>query len=195
MNIDFDIDIDLADRNQLLAKLPHVPASIHRNKEWVKHNSGVYLQKIPVNPINGTAVLDHRAASAQGFFKLDLLNIHVYQQVRDEPHLINLMNTEPLWELLQNRDFVDQVIHINGHYDTIAAMPEPLDSIDRMAMLLAIIRPSKRHLIGQSWEEIAKTVWDKPDDGSYYFKKAHSVSYAHLVVIHINLICETISPF
>ena len=192
MKIDFDIDIDLADRSKLLGNLPHVPASIYRNGEWVKHNSGVYLQAMPANPANGTAVMDYRDAAQQGFFKLDLLNIHVYQQVRDEQHLLALMNTEPLWELLTSRDFVDQVIHINGHYDTIAAMPEPVSSIDHLAMLLAIIRPSKRHLIGLPWSQIERTVWIPPADGGYHFKRSHSYAYSHLVAVHINLICETI---
>ena len=33
-------------------------------------------------------------------------------------------------------------------------------------------------------------VWQKPEDGSYYFKKAHAVSYAVAVVVHMNLLCE-----
>ena len=56
-------------------------------------------------------------------------------------------------------------------------------------MFLAVIRPAKKHLIGLSWSEIAKTVWDKNDDG-YSFKKSHSIGYAHLVVVHMNLIEE-----
>ena len=59
-----------------------------------------------------------------------------------------------------------------------------------MAMLLSIIRPGKAHLQHKDWKEIAKTVWEKPADGSYYFKKAHAVAYAHLVAVHINLLCE-----
>ena len=35
-----------------------------------------------------------------------------------------------------------------------------------------------------------KEVWVKPSDGSYYFKKAHAVAYAHAIVVHMNLICE-----
>jgi DNA polymerase III alpha subunit len=58
-------------------------------------------------------------------------------------------------------------------------------------MFLSIIRPAKRHLIGQPWAEVAKTIWEKPTDGSYYFKKAHAVSYAHLVVVHMNLLDNT----
>lgn len=192
MKIDFDIDIDLADRSKLLEKLPHVTASIERNGEWVRHNSGVYLQNMPVNPSNGLAVTDYHSAPELGYFKLDLLNIHIYQQVRDEEHLLHLMNTPPMWELLDSPDFVNQVIHINGHYDTISAMPEPVNSIDRMAMLLAVIRPAKRHLIGLPWDQVAQSVWTKPQGGEYYYKRSHSVSYSHLVVVHMNLICESI---
>jgi len=56
-------------------------------------------------------------------------------------------------------------------------------------MMLAVIRPGKKHLIGKNWRDIAKTVWDKGSDG-YTFKKAHGVAYAHLVVVHMNLLCE-----
>ena len=66
-------------------------------------------------------------------------------------------------------------------------MPEPINSIPRLAMFLAIIRPSKKHLIGLPWKEVAKTVWDKDSDG-YQFKKSHSIGYAHLVIVHMNLL-------
>jgi hypothetical protein len=72
-------------------------------------------------------------------------------------------------------------------------MPEPINSIPRLAMFLALIRPSKKHLIGESWQEVAKTVWDKEDDG-YSFKRSHSCAYANLVVVHINLLEEQNVP-
>jgi hypothetical protein len=68
-------------------------------------------------------------------------------------------------------------------------MPEPVDSITRLAMFLAVIRPGKKHLIGERWSEIAKTVWDKGTDG-YIFKRSHSCAYSQLVVVHMNLLCE-----
>ena len=71
-------------------------------------------------------------------------------------------------------------------------MPEPVDTIPRLAMFLAIIRPAKRHLIGQTWAEVAKTIWEKTEDG-YQFKKSHAVAYAHLVGVNMNLICEALS--
>jgi hypothetical protein len=79
------------------------------------------------------------------------------------------------------------VVHIGNHYDLLQRMPDPVDSIPRMAMFLAVIRPGKRHLVGRSWQDIAATVWDTAADG-YSFKKAHAVSYAVLVTLHMNLI-------
>ena len=69
-------------------------------------------------------------------------------------------------------------------------MPEPIDSIPRLAMFLSVIRPGKRHLIGKPWAEVAKTIWEPQQDGSYTFKKSHSLAYAHLVVVHMNLLEE-----
>jgi DNA polymerase III alpha subunit len=59
-----------------------------------------------------------------------------------------------------------------------------------MAILLSIIRPGKAKLQGKTWKEVSEDVWNKPEDGAYYFKKAHAVAYAHLVAVHINLLCE-----
>jgi hypothetical protein len=33
-------------------------------------------------------------------------------------------------------------------------------------------------------------VWNKPEDGSYYFKKSHSFGYAMAIVVQLNLIVE-----
>lgn len=186
-----DIDIDLPDRTKLLDLINYIPASIYRTDDFVKHNTGIYLQDVPKNPLTGLAVVDHKSAEFLGFFKFDLLNVHVYQKIKDNAHLEQLMNTEPVWELLNNREFVDMLIHINGHFDTLQRM-EPVDSIEKMAMFLAVIRPAKRHLIGKSWDVVRETIWDKPLDGSYYFRKGHGISYSHLVVVHINLLAETI---
>ena len=35
-------------------------------------------------------------------------------------------------------------------------------------------------------------VWIKPSTNDYYFKKSHAISYAMAVVVHMNLICESI---
>ncbi len=183
-----DIDIDLANRQQAIDLLNVTPAGIIRDGKLVKHNSGVYATNIPVDSFSGIASLDYKDAESRGYVKLDFLNVHVYEQVRDEAHLIELMK-EPDWAKLYDPEFCAKLIHINSHYDVLLQMPEPVDSIARLAMFLAIIRPAKRHLVGKTWAEVAKTVWEKPADPNVYgFKKSHSLAYSHLVVINMNLL-------
>lgn len=189
MKFSSDIDIDFRDRNEILKLIPHTPASIMRDDTLVKHNTGVYVTNIPVHPMLDIASIDYKIAETRGYVKLDFLNVGVYSQVKDEQHLINLMNQEPPWEKLYDLDFCSKLIHVGSNYNMLIKMPEAVNSIDKMAMFLAVIRPGKRHLVGKSWHEVAKTVWDKIDDG-YSFKKAHGYAYSHLVVVHMNLLCE-----
>ena len=187
MKFNSDIDIDLGDRDKLLSLIPHVPACI-RKSEIRKHNTGVYVTEIPYDPINELCALDYKQAEERGYLKLDLLNVHVYNQVRDETHLVELMR-EPDWSKLNDPKFVEQLIHLANHYKTLRKMAEPVNSIPRLAMFLAVIRPGKKHLIGLPWSEIAKSIWQK-EEGVYSFKKSHSLAYSMLVVIHMNLLCE-----
>ena len=189
MKIEFDVDIDFADRDQAIKFINVIPASIIKDGKLTKHNTGVYPTDIPIDPFHGSASLDYKNAEDRGYFKLDFLNVNLYKQVHNEEHLIKLMK-EPEWNKLYNPTICSQLIHVNQHYETLLKMPELVDSIPRLAMFLAIIRPAKRHLIGLDWKEIAKTVWDRPIDNSYYFKKAHAISYAQLVVVNLNLLDE-----
>lgn len=184
-----DVDIDFADREQALALLTTTPASIIRDGKLTKHNTGVYATEIPQDPFTGYASLDYNDAEDRGYMKLDFLNVNLYKQVRDEAHLIELMR-EPDWTKLYDPAICSQLIHVNNHYNNLLKMPEPVDTIARLAMFLAVIRPGKYHLLGKTWKEVSETVWQKPADDSYYFKKAHSVSYAQLVVVNLNLLDE-----
>ena len=190
MKFKSDVDIDFGDRTQALSLLDHTPASINRDGTWVPHNTGVYVTDIPVDPFTGRASLDHKAAEDRGYMKLDLLNVSLYTQIKSEAHLEELIAREPNWASLYDPEFCSKLIHIGNHYKTLIQMPEAVTSIPRMAMFLSIIRPAKRHLIGLPWAEVAKTVWEKPTDDSYYFKRSHSVAYSHLVVVNMNLLCE-----
>jgi hypothetical protein len=182
-----DIDIDFARREDILKLIRHIPAAIHRDGGIVKHNTGVYVNPIPTNPLTGLSNIDYDTAEELGYMKLDLLNVHVYNSVRSNEHLDELCSREPQWERLKEREFVERLIHLGNHYD-IVQQHFP-DTLDKLAMVLAIIRPSKRHLIGKRWREIAEEIWVKPNDG-YYFKRSHATSYALLVMVHMNLLGE-----
>jgi len=188
MRIDSDIDIDLGDRDKLLAVIKHIPASMRNVTPARKHPTGVYITDIPYDPVNDMSSLHYADAEERGYFKLDLLNVHIYNQVRDEEHLIQLMY-EPDWSMLNDRATVEKLIHLGNSFDLMRRMPEAIDSIPRLAMFLAVIRPAKRHLLGKTWKEINETVWEKDQTG-YSFKRSHAVAYAQLVVVHMNLLKE-----
>ena len=185
-----DIDIDVADRDAVLKLIAHTPASQWRENQLVKHNTGVYVTAVPQESVQGFASFDYQSSEQLGYVKLVIINNGVYQMVRDHAHLDQLLATEPQWSKLDQRDFFNQVVHIGNHWDLYRRLREPLNSIPRMAMFLAMIRPAKRDLVTKKWAEIAQSVWVKPTDGSYFFKKSHSLSYALLVQIHMNLLCE-----
>jgi hypothetical protein len=48
-----DVDIDLADREQVLKLIQHVPAmQLTDRQHTCGHNSGVYITDIPRDPVN-----------------------------------------------------------------------------------------------------------------------------------------------
>ena len=101
-----DIDIDFANRDQILSLLPHTSASIIRDGKLTKHNTGVYFTGIPQDPFDAQARLDYNTAEDLGYVKLDFLNVNLYNQVRDEAHLVELMSREPDWAKLMSVNFV-----------------------------------------------------------------------------------------
>lgn len=189
MKFQSDIDIDFADRQHILSRIAHTAASQLKDNRLIPHNTGVYVTDIPNDPFQGIASIPYEQAESRGYVKLDFLNVNLYQQVRDPTHLEQLMAQSPDWTRFNtDQVFFEQLIHVNNHWNLLKRMPEPVDSIPRLAMFLAVIRPAKRNLVGQTWAQVAQSVWTRPDDDSYYFKKSHAVAYAHLVVVNMNLL-------
>ena len=186
-----DIDIDFADRTKALEHFKHITAAIEDNGTFKKHNTGVYCTSIPYNPLTGLSTIDYKQAEDRGYFKIDFLNVGVYEGVRDKSHLKQLMETEPLWDLLLQDDFVNLLFHVNGHGSILRQMAPK--SIEELAAVLAMIRPAKRYLIGKEWTTVMTEIWSKPENDEYYFKKAHAVAYAAAIVVQMNLICENLT--
>lgn len=182
-----DIDIDVANRDTLLGKIKHCKAALKNGKS---HNTGIYVTEIPSNPITKISTIDYKTAEKRGYFKIDILNVGMYHGIRDEKHLIELMNKEPIWELLKKPEFTKDLFHVSGHHETMRIL-EP-DSPEKLAAALAIIRPAKKYLLGEDWNTILKEVWVKPNNEQYYFKKSHGIAYAFAVIVHMNLKCEKI---
>ncbi len=187
-----DIDIDFADRTLVLDKLKHVAASIKEsNDTFKKHNTGVYCTSIPYNPLTNQATIDYKDAEDRGYFKIDFLNVGIYEKIKDESELVRLMEIEPIWELLEDDSFTNLLFHVNGHGSILREMKPK--NIEQLGAVLAMIRPAKRYLIGKEWTTVMKEVWTKPENGEYYFKKSHAIAYATAVAVQMNQICENIS--
>lgn len=92
-----DIDLDLANRDELL-KLINTTAAMQKvNGQIRKHNSGVYPTDIPQDPVHGCAAIDYESAEQRGYFKLDLLNMSVYQLVQSPEHYEQMLQQTPNW--------------------------------------------------------------------------------------------------
>ena len=182
-----DIDIDFADRDSVLQLIRHIPARQVVQQKVRRHNSGIYATEIPWDPVNQCAAIDYETAEQRGYFKIDFLNMGVYQLIRDTSHYQEMISTVPQWnKLWQDSQWASQLVHIGSYTDLLKSM-QP-DSIPRMAAFISVIRPGKAHLQNRPWKEIFDSVWDGNDSKGYTFKKSHAISYAALVALHMNLL-------
>lgn len=182
-----DIDIDLADREQLMKLINCTPAQQLQQGQVRRHNSGVYVTDIPYDPINQCAAIDYEQAEQLGYFKIDLLNMSVYQLIKSPEHYKTMLAQEPQWSRLWTDPvWAKQLVHVGNYVDLLASMKP--DTIPRMAAFISIIRPGKAHLQNRPWAEVFETVWDGDNSKGFVFKHAHAVGYAALVALHINLL-------
>jgi hypothetical protein len=188
-----DIDLDLADRDQLLKLIQATPARQMHQGQVRRHNSGVYVTDIPYDPVNQCAAIDYETAEQRGYFKIDLLNMSVYNLVKSAEHYQTMLDKDPDWaRLWTDPEWAKQLVHV-GNYTELLKQMKP-DSIPRMAAFISIIRPGKAHLQGKPWDEVFESVWDGNASRGFVFKKAHSLGYAMLVTLHMNLLSQSVEP-
>jgi len=187
-----DIDIDFADRSQLLELIQHTPARQTVQGQVRRHNSGVYVTDIPSDPVHHCAAIDYEAAEQLGYFKIDFLNMSVYQLITSPEHYATAVATEPNWSRLwQEPEWAQQLAHVGNYTDLLKEMRP--DSIPRMAAFISIIRPGKAHLQRQPWDAVFDSVWDGDESRGYTFKRSHAISYAALVALHMNLLSPSVA--
>ena len=188
-----DIDIDFSNRDDILKLIQHTPARQITNGRPRRHNSGVYVTDIPYDPVNQCAAIDYESAEARGYFKIDFLNMSVYQLIRNQACYEQLLAQEPNWaRLCSDSAWASQLAHVGNYTDLLRQMRP--DSIARMAAFISVIRPGKAHLQGQPWDQVFESVWDGDTSRGYTFKKAHAISYAALVALHMNLLSQDAEP-
>jgi hypothetical protein len=185
-----DVDIDVYNRESILENLECIYGRIDRAGNKVeKHPTGVYFQNIPRDPSTNMSTVDHRIANEYGYFKIDFLNVNMYEGVRNETHLIELINREPPWDFFLYPEITDRLFHLKG-YGHLLNRFRP-QSVEDLAMILAIIRPSKAHLQQATWEKIRQEVWQKSEiKDEYQFKRSHGIAYALAIIVNLNLLIE-----
>lgn len=184
-----DIDIDMPDRAAVLNLIQHTPA--RQDAAGRKHNSGIYVTDIPQDPVRNCAAIDYETAEQRGYFKLDFLNMSVYQLVKDPEHYEQMLAATPPWQRLwTDAAWTGQLVHVGNYYDLLKEMKP--DSIVRMAAFISIIRPGKAHLQRRTWDEVFASVWDGDSSRGFVFKHSHAISYAALVALHMNLLANPV---
>jgi hypothetical protein len=188
-----DIDLDFADRELVLKLIQHVPARQLHQGQVRKHNSGVYVTDIPYDPVNQCAAIDYETAEQRGYFKIDFLNMSVYNLIKNPKQYSQMLSQEPNWDrLCTDSEWANQLVHV-GNYTELLKQMQP-NSIPRMAAFISIIRPGKAHLQGKSWTEVFESVWDGDSSRGFVFKRSHAISYAALVALHMNLLSQPAEP-
>ena len=187
---DLDIDIAQKSRDTMIDSLYHIPASKINDKGINPHGVGVYFCDIPKDRISGLASIDYKRAEEDlGYIKMDFLHNTVYDRFETRQQIYDIIESEPNWNFLYKKEVIEQLPHINNYYTLINQMPL-IDSIEKLAMFIAVIRPGKKYLIDivQStgkWESIENKIWVKEDTG-YQYKKSHAIAYALSIVVAMN---------
>jgi hypothetical protein len=180
-----DIDLDVFDKNTALNGLTYIRASVLQDKELRKHPTGVFFQDIPVDPVTKLAVFPSgekagHLSDEMGFYKIDLIPNSAYEHVRNRAHLEDLIKRETNWSKLCLKENVEKLQHINNYPDIIDAYGP--DNVPDLACLISLIRPGKKHLIGETWDIVRKEVWKKDTD-QYVFKKSHAIAFSLMITV------------
>lgn len=195
-----DVDLDVKNQKRVLGLFDNaVPATeLHKDKMIQSpHKSGVYFQRVPVDKSVGLCAFPYDVAEELGYYKVDLLSNHVYDLVKSEKHLVHLINAPVDWSWFTDPDFyMDsdpkyRLTHLSKHLRLCQQYPP--ESLGDIAILIALIRPRKRYMIGQDWEIIVDNIWEDHDfEEGYFFKKSHAFGYAQLVIVHAQIIAKEI---
>lgn len=182
-----DIDIDLPPKFEPEKFFNIVRATMIERGEAKAHNAGVYFQNMPKDSITGLAAIPFREADEHGFFKIDMLSLHLLDNFESKDEIRQLLKIEPDWTLLEDETVVEKLFHLGRHFETVYKMKPK--SVSDLADCLAIIRPNKTHLIdkyAKNKRAVIKELYTKRDASD--LRKSHAVPYALLIVLQLHLI-------
>ncbi len=185
-----DIDIDFQTKFDPLNYFDTaIRSSMVKDGKLIKHPAGIYLQHIAIDPITSLAAIPYKDAEQLGYFKIDCLHLSLLDHFASKQEIQRLIATEPDWELLESAVVVQKLFQLHQHYDIVDIIKPR--SVQELADMLALIRPSKRHLMDDYIKDRKTTrikLYKKPTNGKYYFKKGHAIAYSLNIVLQLHLI-------
>lgn len=198
-----DIDLDTPTTFSPLDVFPtFVRASVVQKGELSAHACGYYCQPVPIDKLTKLAAIPYNVADQYGYRKIDFLHLSTYDKITSPEHLKQLQTQEPNWNLLQDPFILEQIAHLGTKDEDgklkhlkMVQMLNPR-SIEDVADCLALIRPSKNHLLSdyiKDKQRVRAVLYDPPTNNQYYFKKSHAIAYAFNVVVELNMI-KSLSP-
>ena len=185
-----DIDIDLKSDFDPKNIFPEVIcASMVRDDQLVKHNVGVYFQKIPIDSLTGLAAIPYEQAEEVGYFKVDFLHLSLLDEFETKEEIRALINAEPDWSLLLDPDVVSKLFQIHRHFDIVSVIRP--QSVQELADVIAIIRPGKRALLDKyikNRDAVRPFLYRQDDEDKSAFRRSHAIAYALNIVLQLHLI-------
>ena len=183
-----DVDLDLKPSFNVTEHFKVVLASkVGKDNELEKHPVGAYFQRIPVDNMTGLAAIPFKEAEEVGYLKIDFLSLHLLEFFQNNNQIRVLAETEPNWNLLDDKKVVEKLFHLGKHFKLINRVKPR--NIEEVADCLALRLPAKCHLVDSyliNKQNIRKILYLKEDQFS--FKKSHAIAYATTIVLQMHLI-------
>lgn len=187
----FDVDIDIGTTIDRGAYGIRGFVYNEKTEKTSPHPSAVYLEDVPLDRLTGLSAIDYKYGDLAGFYKVDLLNNKSYVMFKSKDEILEYMHKPVDWNNFMREDLVKKLPHIGNHFDVVQ-MVKP-KSIHDLADVLALIRPGKSHLLDYYMEDKLSTrinLYREPINEQNYFKKAHAISYAVMIVTVMNKLVE-----
>lgn len=183
-----DVDIDFPSGFKPSTLFPWARASIVKNDYLSPHPCGYYPQNIPLDVVSRLAAIPYNKAEENGYFKIDMLHLNVYDHFTSREEIDELLKIEPDWGLLLIANEQQKLFQLSKHGDVLNAVKPK--SIEELADVLALIRPGKKQLVKLyvAQKEHCRRILYAKDENGYSFKKSHAIAYSLVIVLQLHLI-------
>lgn len=183
--MDIDIDIPSSLKPEKLFNVTR--ASTIEKEELKPHLVGVYFQDIPQDPLTKLSAIPYNQAADYGFTKIDMIHLNLLSYFKSKEEMLALMEIEPKWELLENKEFVSKLFHLSNQFEIVYKV-KPKTVIE-LADVLCLIRPYKRILVDKyirNKNNVRSELYTKRDVSD--LRKSHAVAYAILITLQMNIL-------